>query len=171
LGFTRYSFTSRLLCTNQSSFYCHPPLAMPTLLQYCCTTVAQDTTPPPTPLSYAIHYTISVLAISCKGQPAFGATVRCTARRSNKLCLCIHSLLITGIIIASTNCGNAHLQVLNTHSIYSHRLFIRSCMYVLFICICICMRVNLANAPAVAATGTSTSASRSYIIIILTCLL
>jgi len=49
LAFTRYSFTSKLLCTNQSSYYCPPPLALPTPLQYDCTTIAQYTPPPPPP--------------------------------------------------------------------------------------------------------------------------
>jgi len=45
---TRYSFTSRLECTNQLSF--HPPRqpALPTLLQYCCTLIGQHKTPLPT---------------------------------------------------------------------------------------------------------------------------
>jgi len=46
LAFTRYCFTSRLLCTNQPSFYCTLPPALPTLLQYDCTTITQYTTRP-----------------------------------------------------------------------------------------------------------------------------
>jgi len=69
LAFTRYCFTSWLLCTNQPSLYCPPlPPALPTPLQYYCTSIAQYTTPPPTPLLYAIHYTILATAISCEGQ-------------------------------------------------------------------------------------------------------
>jgi len=49
LAFTRYSFTTRLLCTNQSSFYRPRPPAFPTRLQYDRTHIAQYT-PPPTPL-------------------------------------------------------------------------------------------------------------------------
>jgi len=45
------------------------PPALPALLQYYCTTMAQYT-PPPTPLVYAIHHTRLVMAISCKGQCA-----------------------------------------------------------------------------------------------------
>ena len=59
LAFFRYGFTSRLLCTNQSSFYCPLPPALPALLQYLCTSIAQYTTPPPAPpvcMSYTIHY-------------------------------------------------------------------------------------------------------------------
>jgi len=41
LAFTRYSFTLRLLCTNQSSFFCPLPLALPTLLQCYCMAIAQ----------------------------------------------------------------------------------------------------------------------------------
>ena len=56
-AFTRYTFTSRLLCTNQSSLYCPPPhLQCPhdciTLHDYC----AIDD-PLVTPLVYAIHHT------------------------------------------------------------------------------------------------------------------
>ena len=46
-----------------------PTPAMPTLLQYYCTTIVQYTPPPPpTALLYAILHTILGLAISCKGQ-------------------------------------------------------------------------------------------------------
>ena len=41
LAFTKYSFTLRLLCTNQSSFSCPLPPAFPTLVQYYCTAIAQ----------------------------------------------------------------------------------------------------------------------------------
>jgi len=49
LAFIRFSFTLRLLRTNQSSLYCVPPPGLPTLLQYYCTTIAQYTTFPPRP--------------------------------------------------------------------------------------------------------------------------
>jgi len=68
LTFTRYRFTLRLLCGSQSFLYRPLPRALPALLQYYCTSIAQDTTPPPTLSLYAIHYTILVMAISCKGQ-------------------------------------------------------------------------------------------------------
>jgi len=68
LAFTRYCFTSRLLCTIQSSVCCPLPPVLPALLQYYCTPIAQYTPPPPTPLLYAIHHTILAMAISCKGQ-------------------------------------------------------------------------------------------------------
>jgi len=45
LAFTRYSFTMRLLCTNQSSLYCFRPPALLTLLRYYCPATAQYTTP------------------------------------------------------------------------------------------------------------------------------
>jgi len=67
LAFTRYCVTSRLMCTNQSSFI-PSTLAFPTLLHYYCTTIAQYTTPPSTPLLYALHHTIWIMATSCKGQ-------------------------------------------------------------------------------------------------------
>ena len=66
-AFTRYSYTSRLLCTNQSSFYWPLPPALPALLQHHCTSIKRYTTPPRTPLLYAIHHTKLVIAISCKG--------------------------------------------------------------------------------------------------------
>jgi len=70
LAFTRYCFTSKLYCVSQSSFHCPQPPANPTLLQYCCTTIAQYTPHHRPPPLYATHHTISVMAISCKGQPA-----------------------------------------------------------------------------------------------------
>ena len=44
-------FTFELYCGSQLSFYCSPPPAKPTLLQYYCTTIAQETTPPRSPFS------------------------------------------------------------------------------------------------------------------------
>jgi len=58
----------KLYCGSQSSFYCPPPqcktypVAMP-LHGYCAIYA-----PPPPPPVYAIHHTILVMAISCKGQ-------------------------------------------------------------------------------------------------------
>jgi len=61
-------FPSKLYCGSQSSFYCPPPLAKPTLLHFSCTTIAQHTPPPADPsFIYAIHHTILAMAISCKG--------------------------------------------------------------------------------------------------------
>ena len=68
LAVTRYSFTSRRLCTNQSSFHSPRPPALATLLQYKCTTVGQYTSPPPTSLLYAAYHAILVITISCKDQ-------------------------------------------------------------------------------------------------------
>jgi len=68
LAFTRYSFTSSRLCTNRSSSYSSHPPALPTLLQYFCTTIRQYTNPPSTFLVYAIHHKILVIPISCKFQ-------------------------------------------------------------------------------------------------------
>jgi len=56
LAFTRYSFTSSRLCTSQSSFHSSGPPALPALLQYYCTSIAQYTTPPC--LSLCMPYTI-----------------------------------------------------------------------------------------------------------------
>jgi len=64
LAFTRYSFTSSLLCMNQSSFYCP---------SHYCNTIARllynIRPPPPTTLLCATNHTILVMAILCKGQP------------------------------------------------------------------------------------------------------
>jgi len=49
LVFTRYCFTSRPWCTNLSSLYCPHPPALPTRLQCNCNTIAQYSSPPPTP--------------------------------------------------------------------------------------------------------------------------
>jgi len=68
MAFTRYSFTHRLLCMNQTSLYSSRPPALATPLRYYCTTIGQYTSPPPTPLLHAIHYTVLVITISCKGQ-------------------------------------------------------------------------------------------------------
>jgi len=40
--------------------------------EYYCTTIGQYTTPPPTSCLYAIHHTILVITVSCKGQAATG---------------------------------------------------------------------------------------------------
>ena len=45
LAFTRYCFTSKLYCGSPPSFYCPPPPAKPTLLQYYCTPISQYTLP------------------------------------------------------------------------------------------------------------------------------
>ena len=54
LALTRYSFTSSRLCTNQSSFDSSRPPALPTLLQYYCTTIGQYK-PPPLDLPFVCH--------------------------------------------------------------------------------------------------------------------
>ena len=58
LAFTRYSFTLRLLCTNQPFFHSTRPLALPTLVQYYSTTVGQYMTPlrHPVCISYTVQY-------------------------------------------------------------------------------------------------------------------
>jgi len=68
LAFTRDSFTSRLLCTNRLSYHSPRPPALPTLVQYYCTTIGQYTTPLPTSRLYTIHHTRLVMTISCEGQ-------------------------------------------------------------------------------------------------------
>ena len=46
LAFTRYCFTSRRVCTSQSSVHSSGPTILTTLLQYYCTAIEQYTTPP-----------------------------------------------------------------------------------------------------------------------------
>jgi len=70
LAFIRYCFTSKLNCGSQSSLYCPPTCKAYPILQYYCTTIAQHTPPPTDAPLYAIHHTILVIAISCKGQPS-----------------------------------------------------------------------------------------------------
>jgi len=53
---------------SQSSLYCLPTLALPAIVQYYCTAIAQYTTPPRPPIAYAIHHTILAMSILCKGQ-------------------------------------------------------------------------------------------------------
>jgi len=64
-----YSFTSKLVCTNQSSFHCLSVTSFShttaiRLHDYCA---LYD--PPPDPLLYGIHNTTLVVAILCRGQP------------------------------------------------------------------------------------------------------
>jgi len=59
LAFTRSSFVSRLLCTNQPFFHFPRLPALFTLVQYCCTIIGQHTTPLPTSRLYATHHTIN----------------------------------------------------------------------------------------------------------------
>jgi len=68
LAFTRYYFTSKLYGGNQSSFYCPPSPAKPTLLQYYCATIVQYTPSDRPPLLCYEHHTIWEMAISRKGQ-------------------------------------------------------------------------------------------------------
>ena len=42
--------------------------ALPTLVQYYCTTIGQYTPPPPTSRLYTTHHTILIITISCEGQ-------------------------------------------------------------------------------------------------------
>jgi len=73
-AFTKYAFAWRLLCSIQPSFHFPRPTALPTLVQYCCTTIGQYTTPPPTSRVYAIYHTILVITTACKGLLATSLT-------------------------------------------------------------------------------------------------
>jgi len=71
LAFTRNPSTSSHLCTNQSSFHSSRPPALPTMLQYDCTTIGLGNIRPPPDLPctvYGIHHTILAITLSCKGQ-------------------------------------------------------------------------------------------------------
>ena len=66
LAFTRYGFTSRLMCTNQLSCYCPPHSHCP----HGCNTIAillRNTRPLSDPRFYAIQHTILCIAIWYKG--------------------------------------------------------------------------------------------------------
>jgi len=69
LAFTRYCFTSRLMCTNQPSL--HPPT--PTCIAHPGAQLMHEHwevyDSPSISLVYAIHHTLLVITISCKGQP------------------------------------------------------------------------------------------------------
>ena len=67
LTFTRDSFTSRLLCTNQPCFHSPLPSALPTMVQYYCACIGHYKSSLTVRL-YAIHHAILVIPISCKGQ-------------------------------------------------------------------------------------------------------
>ena len=78
LTFTRYCCTSRLLCTNQASSNCPLPPALPALLEYDCTSIAQYTTPPNPPfVCHTVHHTILAMASSCKGQLVYTGRLSC----------------------------------------------------------------------------------------------
>jgi len=69
LAFTRDSFTSRLLCTNQPSVHSLPPptcIAHPGAIRFHNYWTVYDFLL--TSRLYAIHRTILIMAISCKGQ-------------------------------------------------------------------------------------------------------
>ena len=68
LAFTRYSCSSRLLCKTQPSVHSPRLPALPTLVQYYCNIIGQYTPLLPTSRVYALHHTILVITISCKGQ-------------------------------------------------------------------------------------------------------
>ena len=71
LAFTRYCFTSKLYCGSPSSIHhpCIAPLYLQSLLY--CNHIARplrNIRSPTDPSLYAVHHTIVVMAISCKGQ-------------------------------------------------------------------------------------------------------
>jgi len=75
---TRYCFTTRLMRTNQSSVYCLPPPALPTLLHDYFTTIAQYTIPlrPASCMPYTIQYWSWQYRVKAKSSPRhrFGLT-------------------------------------------------------------------------------------------------
>jgi len=66
LACTRYCFTSKLYCGSPSFFYAPRHLQS---LPYCMTIARplRNIRPPTDPSLYAIHHTLLVMAISCKG--------------------------------------------------------------------------------------------------------
>jgi len=85
LAVARYSFTWRLVCANHLSLCPPHPPALPTLLQYYCTTNGQYTPPRSTSRVYDIHHTILAMTISCKCQPATSVPTPCLRRTHSPL--------------------------------------------------------------------------------------
>jgi len=97
LAYTRYSFTCCCGCKNQSSLHWPRPFALPTLLQYYCTSFAQYKNPPPALPLYGVHYSLSAMTISCKflrfeqQRRWYAAALRCLIYCIIKPCdTCIH---------------------------------------------------------------------------------
>jgi len=86
-GFYKIFVYFRLLCTNQPTFHSPRPPTLPTMVQYYCTTIGQYTSPLPTSRLYAIHHTLLVITISCKGQVYICATTRLSMPRGLGLTL------------------------------------------------------------------------------------
>jgi len=93
LALTIDCFISKLYCGSPSSLYSHPPTCkaypIAILLHAHCAIYA----PPPTPLVYAIHNTLLVMAISCKGQEwaSFGLY---------KIMFCFYSCVHKSIVLS-----------------------------------------------------------------------
>jgi len=68
LAFARYSFTSTLMWTSQSSFYCAPATCNAHTVAIVLHAHCPRYAPPPTPLLYAAHHPICRMTILCKGQ-------------------------------------------------------------------------------------------------------
>jgi len=91
----------------------HPP-AKPTLLQYYCASIAQYTSPHRPPLWYVIHYTILVMAVSCKGQAvaqglrASISTLAFTRCSFTSNLLCTHQASLHSKCIAHTIARRLH---------------------------------------------------------------
>jgi len=156
LAFTRYCFTSRILCTNPSSYYCPPLLAsLSTLLQYYCTTFAQYTTPPDPPCVCDTPYTILVITISCEGQ----IKQRCVGS--------IHQRSVYG---SGTDrrapWPEEHIQQRYIHvCVYTYR-YIYVCVYIciyiyLYICVCVCVYICISLHTYILIINQSTIHQRS----------
>jgi len=84
LSFTRYSFTSRLLCTNQPSVHSPRPPALLTLVQYYCTAIGQNTTPY-SDLPFVCHAPYNIGGGGGAGQkPAVGVERRSALARMSR---------------------------------------------------------------------------------------
>ena len=70
LVFTRYSFTSRLLCDESNILMFPPPTCIGQTVELLLHDYWAVYGPLPTSLLYATHHTILVITISCKGQRA-----------------------------------------------------------------------------------------------------
>jgi len=97
LAFARYSFTSRLFCTNQPSFHSPRSSALPTLVQYHCATIGQYTIPfrPPVFTPCTTQYCALQYRVKANSRPsACSAPPRLIARVLVPLNIYIHTIQI-----------------------------------------------------------------------------
>jgi len=112
LAFTRYCFTLKLYCESLSFFCCPPQTANAYPIAILLHTHCAIYTPPPTLPLNAIHHTILVMAISCKGQ---GTARGCVPRRGR-----ITSIINRYIHIVKTRRWECDRSGSRTHVLWVH---------------------------------------------------